>query len=126
MHLYGKMMRETFDWPAAEKRHCEVNFQRLTTSQALVVFSTFLPCKCVHYFRADELDADIRTVRAGDEAAAIRRLEAAMKSLRIAFKEVKELAQGAEQAAAKCEVSPWRPEQQRRGYPRSPSDARRE
>lgn len=58
----------------------------------------------VLYLRADELDADIRTVRGGDEAAAVRRLETAIKSLRAAFKEVKGLTQGAEQAAAKCEV----------------------
>lgn len=55
--------------------------------------------------RADELDADIRTVRAGDEAAAVRRLETAIKTLRVAFKEIKGLVQGTEQAAAKCEVS---------------------
>lgn len=54
--------------------------------------------------KADELDAAVRAVQTGDEAATITRLEAAIKSLRAAFKEVRGLAQGAEQAAAKCEV----------------------
>lgn len=55
--------------------------------------------------RADELEAAIMTVRGRDEAAAVRALEAALKSLRMAFGEVSRLAEGAVEAAAKCEVS---------------------
>lgn len=54
--------------------------------------------------RADELEADIQAVRGGDEAAALRRLEDGLKKLRVAFKVVKGLAQGAEEAAAKLQV----------------------
>lgn len=56
------------------------------------------------FARADELEADIKTVRGGDEAAALRRLEDSLRKLRAAFKEVKGLAEGAERAAAKCQV----------------------
>lgn len=54
--------------------------------------------------RADELEGDIKKIRGGDEAAALRRLEDDMGKLKAAFKEVKGLAQGAQEAAAKCQV----------------------
>lgn len=54
--------------------------------------------------RAEELSAQIKVSRGGDEAAALRKLEDGMEKLRSAFKEVKELAQAAQEAAAKCEV----------------------
>ena len=54
--------------------------------------------------RAKELEAQIKLSRGGDEAAALRRLEDSMNKLRVDFKEVKSLAHGAQEAAAKCEV----------------------
>lgn len=54
--------------------------------------------------RAEELSAQIKLSRGGDEAAALRKLEDGMEKLRSAFKEVKRLAQAAQEAAAKCEV----------------------
>lgn len=54
--------------------------------------------------RAEELEGLVRAVRGGDEAAAQRRLENALKTLKTAYKEVKALSQGAAEAAAKCEV----------------------
>lgn len=54
--------------------------------------------------RAEELSAQIKLSRGGDEAAALRKLEDGMEKLRSAFKEVKSLAQAAQEAAAKLEV----------------------
>ncbi|CAM9665996.1 unnamed protein product [Ascophyllum nodosum] len=54
--------------------------------------------------KAKELEAQIKLSRGGDEAAALRRLEDSMNKLRVDFKEVKSLAHGAQEAAAKCEV----------------------
>lgn len=56
------------------------------------------------FHRAKELEEDIRTIRGGDEAATLRRLEDSFKKLKAAYKEVQSLAQGAEEAAAKCQV----------------------
>ena len=54
--------------------------------------------------RASELDADIKTVKGGDEAAALRRLEDGLNRLKADFREVRGLAQGAQEAADKCQV----------------------
>ena len=54
--------------------------------------------------RAEELDADIKTIKGVDEAAALRELEDGLRKLKAAFKEVKGLAQGAQEAADKCQV----------------------
>lgn len=54
--------------------------------------------------RAEELDADVKTIKANDKAAALRRLEDGLVKLEAAFKEVKGLAQGAREAADKCQV----------------------
>lgn len=56
------------------------------------------------YRRASELETDIKTIKGGDEAAALRRLEDSLIRLKTAFKEVKGLAQGAQEAADKCQV----------------------
>eukprot|EP00752_Nemacystus_decipiens_P009414 g8417.t1 len=53
---------------------------------------------------ADELDAVTRTAKGGDAAGEIRRLEDSLRRLRISFQEAKGLANGAEEAAAKCQV----------------------
>ena len=55
-------------------------------------------------FRASELDANIKTIKGVDEAAALRELEDGLRKLKAAFKEVKGLAQGAQEAADKCQV----------------------
>eukprot|EP00904_Undaria_pinnatifida_P007215 jgi/Undpi1/3623/HiC_scaffold_16.g06993.m1 len=54
--------------------------------------------------KAEELDADIKTIKGVDEAAALRELEDGLRKLKAAFKEVKGLAQGAQEAADKCQV----------------------
>lgn len=53
---------------------------------------------------ADELDAETRTAKGGDAAGEIRRLEDSLRRLRSSFQEVKGLANGAQEAAAKCQV----------------------
>eukprot|EP00903_Cladosiphon_okamuranus_P006607 g6454.t1 len=57
---------------------------------------------------ADELDAATRTAKGGDAAGEIRRLEDSLKRLRDLFQEAKGLANGAEEAAAKCQVEKTR------------------
>eukprot|EP00752_Nemacystus_decipiens_P009380 g8383.t1 len=54
--------------------------------------------------KASELEADIKTVKGGDEAAALRRLEDGLNRLKADFREVRGLAQGAQEAADKCQV----------------------
>lgn len=54
--------------------------------------------------RASELEVDIKTVKGGDEAAALRRLEDGLNRLKADFREVHGLAQGAQEAADKCQV----------------------
>ncbi|CAM9301743.1 unnamed protein product, partial [Scytosiphon promiscuus] len=54
--------------------------------------------------KASELETDIKTVKGGDEAAALRRLEDSLIRLKTAFKEVRGLAHGAQEAADKCQV----------------------
>lgn len=55
-------------------------------------------------YRADELDVLTRTAKGGDAAQEIRKLEDSLKRLRRSFQEAKDLATGAEEAAAKCQV----------------------
>lgn len=62
-----------------------------------------MPCGAVPC-SADEMEGVLTTVKGGDEVAALQRLEGSLRSLRTAFREVKELAQQAEEAAAKCQV----------------------
>lgn len=50
------------------------------------------------------MEVDIKTVKGGDEAAALRRLEDSLNKLKSSFKEVRGLAQGAQEAADKCQV----------------------
>lgn len=50
------------------------------------------------------METDIQTVKGGDEATALRRLEDGLNRLKASFKEVKALAQGAQEAADKCQV----------------------
>lgn len=45
-----------------------------------------------------------RTAKGGDAAQEIRKLEDSLKRLRRSFQEAKDLATGAEEAAAKCQV----------------------
>ncbi|CAM9886122.1 unnamed protein product, partial [Ectocarpus sp. 12 AP-2014] len=54
--------------------------------------------------KASELEADIKTIKGGDEATALRRLEDGLNRLKASFKEVKALALGAQEAADKCQV----------------------
>ncbi|CAN0252584.1 unnamed protein product, partial [Ectocarpus fasciculatus] len=54
--------------------------------------------------KADELDVATRTAKGGDAAQEIRKLEDSLKRLRRSFQEAKDLATGAEEAAAKCQV----------------------
>ncbi|CAM9142326.1 unnamed protein product [Ectocarpus sp. 6 AP-2014] len=54
--------------------------------------------------KADELDVLTRTAKGGDAAQEIRKLEDSLKRLRRSFQETKDLATGAEEAAAKCQV----------------------
>ncbi|CAB1114761.1 unnamed protein product [Ectocarpus sp. CCAP 1310/34] len=54
--------------------------------------------------KASELEVDIKTIKGGDEATALRRLEDGLNRLKASFKEVKALAQGAQEAADKCQV----------------------
>lgn len=59
----------------------------------------------VLFSSADELDTVIREAKGGDAAGEIRRLEDSLRRLRNSFQEAKGLATGAEEAAAKCQVS---------------------
>ncbi|CAN0287711.1 unnamed protein product, partial [Ectocarpus sp. 8 AP-2014] len=54
--------------------------------------------------KADQLDVLTRTAKGGDAAQEIRKLEDSLKRLRRSFQETKDLATGAEEAAAKCQV----------------------
>ncbi|CBJ30507.1 conserved unknown protein [Ectocarpus siliculosus] len=54
--------------------------------------------------KAEELDVLTRTAKGGDAAQEIRKLEDSLKRLRRSFQETKDLATGAEEAAAKCQV----------------------
>ncbi|CAM9539979.1 unnamed protein product, partial [Ectocarpus fasciculatus] len=54
--------------------------------------------------KADELEVVTRTAKGGDAAQEIRKLEDSLKRLRRSFQEAKDLATGAEEAAAKCQV----------------------
>lgn len=70
-----------------------------------MVFSPQTPCThTLALFRADELDAAIRTAKGGDTAGEVRRLEDSLKRLRGSFQEAKGLAVGSQEAAAKCQV----------------------
>lgn len=50
------------------------------------------------------MEVQIKTVKGGDEAAALRRLEDSLNRLKADFKDVRGLAQGAQEAADKCQV----------------------
>ncbi|CAB1116095.1 unnamed protein product [Ectocarpus sp. CCAP 1310/34] len=54
--------------------------------------------------KASVLEAYIKNAKGGDEAAALRRLEDNLNSLKADFDEVKELAPGAQKAADLCQV----------------------
>eukprot|EP00903_Cladosiphon_okamuranus_P011080 g10459.t1 len=54
--------------------------------------------------KASQLEVDIKTVKGGDEAAALRRLEDGLNRLKADFREVRGLAQSAQEAADKCQV----------------------
>lgn len=56
------------------------------------------------FFSADELDAVTRKAKGGDAAGDIRRLEDTLKRLRDDFQEANNLANAAEETAAKCQV----------------------
>lgn len=91
------------EYAAAVMRNPYILLSPPTSAATLLIHS--LLGRTVLLFSADELDAAIREAKGGDAAGEIRRLEDSLNRLRTSFQEAKGLATGAEEAAAKCQVS---------------------
>lgn len=66
----------------------------------VVAFATFFALR-----RAAELEAEISVVKNTDEATALRRLGTMLRALRHDYKVARNVADGAAEAAAKCQVT---------------------